>query len=119
MITGLSTKISARSDLIVNAAHAIGAAVGDSQEKGRIGISTISDGDMVEIRIQDTGCGIPKDLRERIFEPFFTTKEVGKGSGQGLAIARSIVMDKHGGDLTFETEEDRGTTFIIRLPAAG
>ena len=103
-------------NLIVNAAHAIGAAVGDSQKKGRITISTAKIGDKVEIRIQDSGCGIAADIRERIFDPFFTTKEVGKGTGQGLAIARSIISEKHGGDLSFETEEGRGTTFIVRLP---
>jgi signal transduction histidine kinase len=72
-----------------------------------------------EIRIEDTGTGIPEKLRTRIFDPFFTTKEVGKGTGQGLAIARSIVVDKHGGSLHFETEEGKGTTFIIRLPYDG
>ncbi len=74
---------------------------------------------MVEIRIQDTGCGIPQEIRERVFDPFFTTKAVGKGTGQGLAITRSIVVEKHRGDLTFETEEHRGITFIIRLSIAG
>lgn len=106
-------------NLLVNAAHAVGDVVRDSQAKGCIGISTARDGDMVEIRIQDTGCGIPKEVRERVFDPFFTTKEVGKGTGQGLAIARSIVVEKHGGDLTFETEEGRGTIFTIRLPTDG
>ncbi|HAV63812.1 MAG TPA: hypothetical protein DCY13_15785, partial [Verrucomicrobiales bacterium] len=52
----------------------------------------------------------------RIFDPFFTTKGVGKGTGQGLAIARSVVVDKHQGTLTFETARGKGTTFIIRLP---
>ncbi|HZO91988.1 MAG TPA: ATP-binding protein, partial [Chthonomonadaceae bacterium] len=70
----------------------------------------------VEIRIADTGTGIPEAVRPRIFDPFFTTKEVGKGTGQGLAIARSIIVDKHGGTLEFETDIGRGTTFIIRLP---
>ncbi len=52
----------------------------------------------------------------RIFEPFFTTKGVGKGTGQGLAIARSVIVDKHRGTITFETEPGKGTTFIVRLP---
>jgi signal transduction histidine kinase len=72
-----------------------------------------------EIRIQDTGSGIPEKVRARIFDPFFTTKEIGKGTGQGLAIARSVVVDKHGGTIHFETEEGKGTTFIIRLPRDG
>ena len=104
-------------NLIVNAADAITEKMGDgSEKKGTITISTRQDGDWAEIRISDTGAGIPESIRERIFDPFFTTKEVGKGSGQGLAIAHSIIIDKHGGTLTFETELGKGTTFIIRLP---
>ena len=76
-------------------------------------------GDHVEIAITDTGKGIPVDVRSRIFDPFFTTKEVGKGTGQGLAIARSVVVEKHGGTLHFETEVGQGTTFYIRLPING
>lgn len=107
-------------NIIVNAAHAIGDVVNrDSGPKGRILVSTLNCGDWAEIRIQDTGSGIPKNVRERIFEPFFTTKEVGKGTGQGLAIARSIIVDKHQGTIHFETEEGHGTTFIIRLPRDG
>lgn len=87
--------------------------------KGVIKISTRQDGPWVEIRISDTGTGIPEKIRHRIFDPFFTTKDVGKGTGQGLAIARSVVVDKHGGTLNFESEMGRGTTFIIRLPADG
>jgi signal transduction histidine kinase len=87
--------------------------------KGTIRISTRLDGAWAEIRISDTGTGIPEEIRERIFDPFFTTKEVGKGTGQGLTIARSVIVDKHGGTLAFETEMGRGTTFIIRLPATG
>jgi len=69
--------------------------------------------------VEDSGCGIPVEIRERVFEPFFTTKEVGRGSGQGLAIARAIIVGKHGGSLTFESEVGRGTTFSIALPIAG
>ena len=75
--------------------------------------------DLVEIAIGDTGKGIPVEVRSRIFDPFFTTKEVGKGTGQGLAIARTVVVDKHGGTLHFETEVGKGTTFYIRLPIDG
>jgi signal transduction histidine kinase len=72
-----------------------------------------------EIRILDTGSGIPEKIRGRISDPFFTTKEIGKGTGQGLAIARSVIVDKHGGTIHFETEMGKGTTFIIRLPHDG
>ncbi len=104
-------------NIIVNAAHAIRDVVGDgSQGKGKITVSSHRDGDWVEVRIADTGTGIPDHARAKVFDPFFTTKEVGKGTGQGLAIAHSVVVDKHGGTLTFETETGKGTTFIIRLP---
>ena len=104
-------------NLIINAAHAIRDVVGDgSNEKGTIRVSTRRDGDWAEIRVSDTGLGISQEIRERIFEPFFTTKDVGKGSGQGLAMARSVIEKKHHGMLTFETEMEKGTTFNIRLP---
>jgi signal transduction histidine kinase len=70
----------------------------------------------VVVAISDTGTGIPADLHGRIFEPFFTTKEVGKGTGQGLALARSVIVEEHGGTLTFTTEMGKGTTFFIRIP---
>lgn len=104
-------------NLIVNAAQAIEEVVGgDSGEKGLITIDTHNGGKWVEVRVQDTGSGIPESIRNRIFDPFFTTKEVGKGTGQGLAIAYDVVVQKHGGVLTFETYEGKGTTFIMRLP---
>jgi len=104
-------------NLIVNAADAIADKLGEgSEDKGMISISTRRDGEWAEIRVADTGSGIPEEIRERILDPFFTTKEVGKGSGQGLAIAHSIIVDKHGGTLAFETEMGKGTTFVIRLP---
>ncbi len=106
-------------NLIVNAAHAIGDVVKGTLEKGRITVATRAQDDFVEIAIADTGNGIPLEVRSRIFDPFFTTKEVGKGTGQGLAIARSVVVDKHGGTLTFDTELGKGTTFYIRLPVDG
>lgn len=66
--------------------------------------------------VQDTGCGISPEIQSRIFDPFFTTKDVGKGTGQGLAIAHSVVVKKHGGQIWFETETGKGTTFFIRRP---
>jgi signal transduction histidine kinase len=104
-------------NLIVNAAHAIADVVGDgSKGKGTITVRTRRDGDWAEIRICDSGTGIPESARAKLFEPFFTTKGVGKGTGQGLAIAHSVVVDKHGGTIHFETELGKGTTFVIRLP---
>jgi len=104
-------------NMLVNAAHAIGDVVGDGKTgKGTITVSTRCDGDWAEIRIADTGAGIPEEARPKIFDLFFTTKEEGKGTGQGLAISRVIVVQKHGGTITFETEVGKGTTFVIRLP---
>jgi len=103
-------------NIVVNAAHAIGAAVAGTEQKGLITVRTRREGEMVVIAITDTGTGIPENIRGRVFDPFFTTKEVGKGTGQGLAIAFSVVTDRHGGELTFESEVGKGTTFFIRLP---
>jgi PAS domain S-box-containing protein len=104
-------------NMIVNATHAISDVVGKSSgEKGTITVSTRRDEDWAEVRISDTGTGIPPEIRSKIFDPFFTTKEVGKGTGQGLAIAHATVVKKHGGELRVETEVGRGTTFVIRLP---
>jgi two-component system, NtrC family, sensor kinase len=63
--------------------------------------------------------GIPEAIHHRIFDAFFTTKQVGRGTGQGLAIARTIVVDRHAGSLTFDTRVGAGTTFHVRLPIAG
>jgi two-component system, NtrC family, sensor kinase len=103
-------------NLLVNAAHAIGDVVKGTGEKGKIRVRTASENNTVLIAISDTGGGIPEAIRGRIFDPFFTTKEVGRGSGQGLAIARSVVVDRHRGTLTLESEVGKGTTFFIRLP---
>jgi len=104
-------------NLIVNAAHAIGDRSKERNgEKGKITVRTASCATGVEIRIGDTGGGIPVQARTKIFDPFFTTKEIGKGTGQGLAIARSVIVDKHHGSIDFETVLGEGTTFIIRLP---
>jgi signal transduction histidine kinase len=106
-------------NLLVNAAHAISDVVKGSGSKGKIRVRTRHDDNLVRIEISDTGCGIPEALGERIYDPFFTTKEVGRGSGQGLAIARSIVVDKHGGSLSYDSEVGQGTTFKILLPIGG
>ncbi len=107
-------------NLIVNAAHAIGDVVKDTQSKGKIHIRTeVEKEDTVLITIRDSGAGIPENIRQRVFDPFFTTKAVGRGTGQGLAMARSTVADKHGGSLTLKSEVGEGTTFFIRLPIHG
>ncbi len=106
-------------NLLVNAAHAIQDVVKSTGQKGKIKVSTRAENRWVVIDISDTGAGIPENIRNRIFEPFFTTKETGRGTGQGLALARSIVIDKHGGTVSFESQIGVGTTFTIRLPIEG
>lgn len=105
-------------NMIINASHAIADAVSARIiDKGKITVTTHNlDHQWAEIRISDTGTGIPPQARSRIFDPFFTTKEVGKGTGQGLAISHNVIVEKHKGQLLFETEMGQGTTFIIRLP---
>ena len=104
-------------NLIVNAAHAIADDRGEnSGELGNIHICTSHDTQYVTVTITDDGLGISKEIQQKIFDPFFTTKEVGKGTGQGLSLAYSVIVDKHGGVLKVESEEGKGTTFIIRLP---
>jgi two-component system NtrC family sensor kinase len=102
-------------NLLVNAAHAIGEAEKGTAKKGQIHTRTVSEGNTVLVTVSDTGCGIPETNRSKVFDPFFTPKEVGRGTGQGLAIARSVV-EHHNGSLTFESEVGKGTTFYIRLP---
>jgi two-component system, NtrC family, sensor kinase len=105
-------------NLIVNAAHAIAdTEASRAGKKGTIRVSTRFDEEGAEIRISDTGTGIPEGVLARIFEPFFTTKEVGRGTGQGLAIAHAVICKKHGGSIRVETKCGVGTTFCIRLPA--
>jgi PAS domain S-box-containing protein len=104
-------------NLIVNAAHAIEDLSGkNSPEKGTITISTGRDGNWAEIRISDTGVGIPEAIRHRIFDLFFTTKAPGRGTGQGLAIAHSVIVEKHNGTINLETKEGQGTAFVLRMP---
>lgn len=105
-------------NLIVNAAQAIGERRRDVDEIfGIIRVSTSRRDSCVRIEISDNGGGIPKQIRSRVFDPFFTTKEVGKGTGQGLAIAHSVIVQMHGGRIWFEVQENVGTTFFIELPA--
>jgi PAS domain S-box-containing protein len=104
-------------NLVVNAAHA----VADASRQGRGCVGTITlatrrDGDWVEISVADTGTGIPEHVRDRVFEPFFTTKEVGKGTGQGLTLAHTVIVKRHGGSIWLNSEVGKGTTFFVRLP---
>jgi len=103
-------------NLVVNAAHAIGDVVSGSPARGMITVRTRQDGEHIVISVADTGTGIPAEIRDRIFTPFFTTKEVGKGTGQGLALAWNVIKERHRGELTFQSEVGRGTTFFVRLP---
>ena len=102
-------------NLVINASHAIRDAVGTTATRGTLVVSTRLDGDVAEIAVTDSGGGIPETIRDKIFDPFFTTKSVGRGTGQGLAIARSA-LERHGGTLTFESTLGVGTTFRARLP---
>lgn len=99
-------------NLIVNAAHAMEK---PDRARGKLVVRSRLDAEHVVIEVADNGTGIPESIQQRIFEPFFTTKKVGRGTGQGLAIARSIIVERHGGELTFDTSA-QGTTFSIRIP---
>jgi len=105
-------------NLLVNAAHAVTEKLGKTPEggKGCITITTEYKDPWILLHIADTGGGIPEAIRDRIFDPFFTTKEVGKGTGQGLAIAYDVVVRKHKGKLSFASVVGEGTTFTIHLP---
>ena len=104
-------------NLIINAAHAIEAAIAQGlREKGEIVICTSRDGAWVQVAVKDNGIGMSPEVRSRVFEPFFTTKPLGKGTGQGLALAHAAIVNRHHGQLWFETEPRQGTTFFLRLP---
>ena len=103
-------------NLIINAAHAIEEVNSCSGRLGIITIRTRSKGKFVYVEIADTGAGIPIHIQDRIFDVFLTTKESGKGTGQGLAIARQVIEQKHSGSLSFTTLEGQGTTFTVKLP---
>jgi len=106
-------------NLVVNAAHAIEDAPRTGGSKGVIHVATRLEGDTVLITIRDNGCGIPPEVQDHVFDAFFTTKDVGRGTGQGLAMARSIIVDRHHGTLDFETTPGVGTCFFIRVPVDG
>jgi two-component system, NtrC family, sensor kinase len=106
-------------NLIVNAAHAIESIVKDTGTRGRIAVRTELADSCVVISVADTGCGIPEAIRARIFDPFFTTKDVGRGTGQGLSIARSIIVDRHSGSISVDSVVGQGTTFTVRFPTEG
>ncbi|TQV78472.1 ATP-binding protein [Denitrobaculum tricleocarpae] len=103
-------------NMVVNAAQAIEEA--EEVRAGLIRIAARREDDEAQISIVDNGNGIPEDKIERIFDLFFTTKAPGVGTGQGLAISRSIIEEKHGGRLSVESEVGVGTTFRISLPLA-
>ena len=108
-------------NIVVNAAHALGDSLGPDNRKGLIIIETkdnLEEG-TVDVSISDNGPGIPEQVKEKIFDQFFTTKEVGKGTGQGLSICRSIIKNRHGGDITVDSRVGEGTTFTVSLPING
>ncbi|HYO18322.1 MAG TPA: ATP-binding protein [Dermatophilaceae bacterium] len=103
-------------NLVINASHAIADRAKVLPGQGTITVTSSRRGDWVVITIGDDGTGIPDDVADHIFEPFFTTKQVGRGSGQGLALAHSVIVDGHRGRLTFTSQVGVGTTFEIELP---
>jgi signal transduction histidine kinase len=96
-------------NLLTNAADAM-------SDKGELFITTRQAGEYVEIRVRDTGCGIPDEIKGKIFEPFFTTKQVGSGMGLGLWICYQIVVEGHEGKIEVESDIGVGTEFVITLP---
>jgi two-component system NtrC family sensor kinase len=103
-------------NLIVNGAHAIQDVVGNSGRRGKLSLMTRAEADSVVISIRDTGTGIADDVKTRMFDLFFTTKEVGRGTGQGLSLVRSVIVDNHGGQVWVDTEVGVGSTFHLRIP---
>lgn len=107
-------------NLMVNAADSISEKLGtEPEELGTIQVRSRRKGTAVQVEISDTGQGIKEDLKHRIFDPFFTTKDVGKGTGQGLALAYDIVVNKHGGMIDVESTPGKGATFFLSIPLEG
>jgi signal transduction histidine kinase len=106
-------------NLLINASHAIADAATEVTQKGLIRVCTRLEDNAVVISVSDTGTGVPENIRHRIFEPFFTTKEVGRGTGQGLAISHNIIVNRHGGTIDFENVPGQGAMFHVRLPCDG
>ena len=102
-------------NLIVNAADAIADCL-DEGQLGTITVRTSCEHGFAQIEVEDDGCGIPAAVRKKVFDPFFTTKEVGKGTGQGLAITHNVIVNMHGGEIALRSEEGEGTTFYVKLP---
>ncbi len=100
-------------NLIVNAAQAI---KGAEIDNGKIRLETFADANYVGCAITNNGPPIPEEIRHRLFEPFFTTKPVGQGTGLGLSISYDIIVSQHGGQLTFTSSSENGTTFILKIP---
>jgi PAS domain S-box-containing protein len=105
--------------LVINAAEAIGDKIKGTAERGKITVRSRAETEYVVIEIEDTGGGIPESIRENVFDHFFTTKDVGNGTGQGLSLARKVVINGHNGSLDFTSEVGKGTTFIMKLPVDG
>ena len=105
-------------NLIMNATHSIKERLEKTPDspKGRIVIKTAQNESEIIVSVRDNGLGIPECILSKIFDPFFTTKEVGKGTGQGLAIVRNVIINKHDGDIEVESTEGEGSTFVIHLP---
>jgi len=104
-------------NLVVNSAHAIETAIKQTGESGRIMIRTRQKDGSIELIVEDTGVGMSVETQERIFEPFFTTKEVGKGTGQGLAIVYDLVVNKHQGSISCSSTLGVGTCITINVKA--
>lgn len=101
-------------NILTNAVDAV-EAVGES-EGGVVKITTRSDQKYIYLEIMDNGIGIPEKFQDQIYDPFFTTKNNGKTVGLGLSIAYDVIVNKHDGELYFESMEGQGTTFFIKLP---
>ena len=102
-------------NIVINAAHAIQERVEGTQDRGTIRIATRVEGRNAVVEIADDGVGISPELQDRIYEPFFTTKAIGRGSGQGLALARTTI-EQHSGSIACDSELGKGTMFTLRLP---